>query len=71
MLVTLVGGLTFVVYHLNEQRHPGEQLPHDPSLPTVVVLGNGWASTAFLKDLDNQGYNVVRFFSLCRALGGS
>lgn len=40
-------------------RHPGEQLPHDPSLPTVVVVGNGWASTAFLKELDNQDYNVV------------
>lgn len=49
----------FVVWHSYDQRHPGEQLPHDPSLPTVVVLGNGWGSTAFLKDLDNEGYNVV------------
>jgi len=44
---------------LSWYRHPGVQLPHDPSLPTVVVVGNGWASTAFLKELDNQDYNVV------------
>ncbi|GAA5885299.1 hypothetical protein JCM16303_005995 [Sporobolomyces ruberrimus] len=50
---------TFVVWRSYEQRHPGEQLPHDPSLPTVVVLGNGWGSSAFLKELDNSGYNVV------------
>ncbi|GAA5979576.1 hypothetical protein JCM5350_004943 [Sporobolomyces pararoseus] len=50
---------TFIVWHSYEQRHPGEQLPNDPSLPTVVVLGNGWGSSAFLKELDNTGYNVV------------
>ncbi|GAA5934137.1 uncharacterized protein JCM15063_000564 [Sporobolomyces koalae] len=50
---------TFIVWRSYEQRHPGEQLPHDPSLPTVVVLGNGWGSSAFLKELDNTGYNVV------------
>lgn len=60
VLVTLVGGVTYVVYYMREIRHPGVQLPNDPSLPTVVVLGNGWAGTAFLKDLDNEGYNVVR-----------
>ncbi|GAA5890393.1 hypothetical protein JCM5296_002809 [Sporobolomyces johnsonii] len=59
VLVFVLGSTTFVLWHSYEQRHPGEQLPHDPTLPTVVVLGNGWASTAFLKDLDNQGYNVV------------
>lgn len=57
--MTLLGGITFVVYVSHEQRHPGDQLPQDPSLPTVVVVGNGWASTAFLKQLDNEGYNVV------------
>ncbi|GAA5976659.1 hypothetical protein JCM10908_005585 [Rhodotorula pacifica] len=59
VLVTVVAGSGYVLWRSYEQRHPGEQLPHDPSLPTVVVLGNGWASTAFLKDLDNTGYNVV------------
>lgn len=62
VLVGVVGAGTFVVWHSHEQRNPGEQLPHDPSLPTVVVLGNGWGSTAFLKQLDNEGYNVVRYF---------
>ncbi|KAL8286527.1 hypothetical protein RQP46_004544 [Phenoliferia psychrophenolica] len=59
ILVGVLGAGTFVVWHSHEQRNPGEQLPHDPSLPTVVVLGNGWGSTAFLKQLDNEGYNVI------------
>ncbi|GAA6049019.1 hypothetical protein JCM3770_005442 [Rhodotorula araucariae] len=59
VLVTVLAAGGYIVWRSYEQRHPGEQLPHDPSLPTVVVLGNGWASTAFLKELDNAGYNVV------------
>ncbi|GAA6045815.1 External NADH-ubiquinone oxidoreductase 1, mitochondrial [Rhodotorula toruloides] len=59
VLVTILAGGGYVIWRSYEQRHPGEQLPHDPKLPTVVVLGNGWASTAFLKELDNSGYNVV------------
>ncbi|KAI5475806.1 NADH dehydrogenase [Pseudohyphozyma bogoriensis] len=59
VLVTLIGTSAYIVWHAHEQRHPGEQLPHDPKLPTVVVLGNGWGSTAFLKQLDNEGYNVI------------
>lgn len=55
----MIGTTTYIVWHAHEQRHPGDQLPHDPTLPTVVVLGNGWGSTAFLKQLDNEGYNVV------------
>ncbi|KAK4700042.1 NADH:quinone reductase (non-electrogenic), partial [Phenoliferia sp. Uapishka_3] len=58
-LVGVLGAGTFVVWTSYEQRNPGEQLPHDPSLPNVVVLGNGWGSTAFLKQLDNEGYNVI------------
>lgn len=58
-LVALLSTVGFVVFHSYEQRHPGDQLPKDKSLPTVVVVGNGWGSTAFLKDLDNEGYNVV------------
>lgn len=59
VLVTVVAGSGYILWRSYDQRHPGEQLPHDPKLPTVVVLGNGWASTAFLKELDNTGYNVV------------
>ncbi|GAA5976660.1 hypothetical protein JCM11641_005654 [Rhodosporidiobolus odoratus] len=59
VLVGILGTTGYIVWRTYERRHPGEQLPHDPSLPTVVVLGNGWGSTAFLKELDNQGYNVV------------
>ncbi|GAA6034798.1 hypothetical protein JCM8097_009304 [Rhodosporidiobolus ruineniae] len=59
VLVTVLAGTGYVLWQTYEKRHPGEQLPHDPKLPTVVVLGNGWASTAFLKELDNEGYNVV------------
>ncbi|GAA6000527.1 hypothetical protein JCM10207_008053 [Rhodosporidiobolus poonsookiae] len=59
VLVTLLGGSAYILWQVYDKRHPGEQLPHDPTLPTVVVLGNGWGSTAFLKELDNQGYNVV------------
>lgn len=62
VLLGVVGGATYIVYTSYLQRHPHEQLDFDPSLPTVAVLGNGWASTAFLKQLDNTGYNVVRAF---------
>lgn len=58
--MAVIGSGSFIVWYAHEQRNPGEQLPHDPSLPTVVVVGNGWGSTAFLKQLDNEGYNVVR-----------
>ncbi|KAM0754869.1 putative NADH dehydrogenase [Meredithblackwellia eburnea MCA 4105] len=59
VLVAVVGTSTFIVWHSYVQRNPGDQLEQDPSLPTVVVVGNGWASTAFLKQLDNEGYNVI------------
>ncbi|SCZ99594.1 BZ3500_MvSof-1268-A1-R1_Chr3-1g06133 [Microbotryum saponariae] len=59
VLVAVVGSASFVVWHSHRARHPSDQLPHDPSLPTVVVVGNGWGSTAFLKNLKNEGYNVV------------
>jgi NADH:ubiquinone reductase (non-electrogenic) len=59
----VAGGITYIIYTSYEQRHPTIQLPFDPKLPTVAVLGNGWASTAFLKQLDNEGYNVVSLFS--------
>ncbi|KAM0788074.1 hypothetical protein ACM66B_001245 [Microbotryomycetes sp. NB124-2] len=59
VLVIVLGSGAFIVWHSHEQRHPGEQLEFDPNLPTIVVAGNGWGSTAFLKSLDNEGYNVV------------
>ena len=61
MLVGVLGGVSYVVYASYSQRHPSDQLDFDATLPTVAVLGNGWASTAFLKQLDNEGYNVVSF----------
>ena len=39
--------------------YPGEQLDQDPKKKTIVVLGNGWGATSFLKSLDNEEYNVV------------
>ncbi len=46
-------------YITQKDRHPGPQLPHDPSKKNVVVVGSGWASTAFLKNLDTFEYNVT------------
>ena len=39
--------------------HPGDQLPTDPTKPTLVVLGSGWGATSFLKALDTEDFNVV------------
>lgn len=39
--------------------YPGDQLDQDPKKKTIVVLGNGWGATSFLKSLDNEDYNVV------------
>lgn len=41
------------------QRHPPQQQDIDPEKKTIVVLGSGWASTSFLKDIDTDYYNVV------------
>ncbi|KAH8929931.1 FAD/NAD(P)-binding domain-containing protein [Atractiella rhizophila] len=59
VLVLIVGSFSYIVYQSYKARHPPNQLPFDPSLPTIVVLGNGWGATSFLKKLDNEGYNVV------------
>lgn len=49
-----------VFYYITQrERNPGPQLPHDPSKKNVVVVGSGWASTAFLKNLDTSDYNVT------------
>ena len=44
------------------QRHPSTQADVDPEKKTIVVLGSGWASTSFLKDIDTDHYNVVSVF---------
>jgi NADH:ubiquinone reductase (non-electrogenic) len=41
------------------QRNPPVQADIDPEKKTIVVLGSGWASTSFLKDIDTEDYNVV------------
>lgn len=41
------------------QRNPSAQADVDPEKKTIVVLGSGWASTSFLKDIDTDHYNVV------------
>jgi len=54
----LISGGTFY-YVARRDRLPGEQLAHDPSKKTVVVLGSGWAATSLLKKIDTDYYNVV------------
>ncbi|KAG8760367.1 NADH:ubiquinone oxidoreductase [Serendipita sp. 396] len=58
-LVTILttGGLIY--YMAWKDRHPGDQIPHDPSKKTIVVLGSGWAAISMLKSLDTQEYNVI------------
>lgn len=43
------------------QRHPLVQAEIDPEKKTIVILGSGWASTSFLKDIDTDHYNVVTY----------
>ena len=62
-LVTLVGSAGAFYYFTQKGRHPGTQLPYDPSKKTVVVLGSGWGATSFLKTIDTTEYNVVRSFT--------
>ena len=47
-------------YYTQKDRTPGEQLPHDPSKKTLVILGSGWGATSLLNSLDTVDYNVVR-----------
>lgn len=58
-LITIGGTAGTLYYFAQKDRHPGAQLPPDPSKKTVVVLGSGWAATSFLKTLDTDEYNVV------------
>ncbi|KAI9457622.1 NADH dehydrogenase, partial [Lactarius psammicola] len=58
-LITIVTSGGVFYYITQKDRHPGSQLPHDPSKKNVVVVGSGWGSTAFLKSLDTAEYNVT------------
>ncbi|KAI7860696.1 hypothetical protein BDC45DRAFT_492617 [Circinella umbellata] len=56
----LVASIGYGGYTMYEQRHPPqEQGEIDPSKKTIVVLGSGWASTSFLKDINTDEYNVI------------
>jgi NADH:ubiquinone reductase (non-electrogenic) len=61
-LVTILSTGGLIYYIAWKDRHPGEQIPHDPSKKTIVVLGSGWAAMSTLKSLDTQEYNVVSTF---------
>ncbi|KAI0051596.1 NADH dehydrogenase [Auriscalpium vulgare] len=58
-LVTIVttGGVFY--YVTQKDRHPGPQLPFDPTKKNVVVLGSGWGATSFLKSVDTSDYNII------------
>jgi NADH:ubiquinone reductase (non-electrogenic) len=47
------------LYYTQKDLYPPNQLDHDPTKKTVVILGSGWGATSFLKSLDNEEYNVV------------
>lgn len=56
VVVSSVGGF---LYFTQKDLYPGVQQDQDPSKKTVVVLGNGWGATSFIKSLDTEQYNVV------------
>ncbi|KAK7689597.1 hypothetical protein QCA50_007389 [Cerrena zonata] len=58
-LITIVGSGGLFYYVAQKDRTPGEQLPHDPTKKTLVVLGSGWGATSLLQKLDTTDYNVV------------
>ncbi|KAI8997307.1 hypothetical protein BDB01DRAFT_770594 [Pilobolus umbonatus] len=55
----LLAGVGYGCYEMYLQRHPHAQAEIDPEKKTIVILGSGWASTSFLKDIDTDHYNVV------------
>lgn len=54
-----IAGLGTYAYYVYQSRHPPNQIPQDPSKKTIVVLGSGWGSTALLKSIDTEEYNIV------------
>lgn len=59
MLFLVISASGYVLYKAWSDRHPNQQVSQDPSKKTIVVLGNGWGATSFLKGLDTEDYNVV------------
>ncbi|EFP82678.2 NADH dehydrogenase [Puccinia graminis f. sp. tritici CRL 75-36-700-3] len=59
VLVLVLSASGYVVWRAWDERNPPEQLPHDPEKKTIVVLGNGWGASSFLKGLDTEHFNVV------------
>ncbi|KAG0144670.1 hypothetical protein CROQUDRAFT_64840 [Cronartium quercuum f. sp. fusiforme G11] len=59
VLVIVLSASGYVVYKAWVDRHPDDQLPQDPEKKTIVVLGNGWGATSFIKGLDTEDYNVI------------
>ncbi|KAG1733906.1 NDE2, mitochondrial external NADH dehydrogenase [Suillus paluster] len=58
-LVTVVGASATFYYIAHKEKHPGSQLPFDPSKKTLVILGSGWGATSLLKGLDTSDYNTI------------
>ncbi|GJJ13045.1 hypothetical protein Clacol_007294 [Clathrus columnatus] len=58
-LVILVTSAGTFYYITQKDRHPGVQLPHDPSKKTLVILGSGWGATSLLKSIDTEAFNVT------------
>ncbi|KAK2460222.1 hypothetical protein APHAL10511_007757 [Amanita phalloides] len=58
-LITILGSAGTFYYVTYRERHPGPQLPPDPTKKTIVVLGSGWGATSLLNTLDTSEYNVV------------
>ena len=60
--LALVSGVAlagYVGYGVYEEIALPTQVPADKSKPRLVVVGSGWASTAFLKTLDFSKYDVT------------
>ncbi|KAG1053389.1 hypothetical protein G6F43_004528 [Rhizopus delemar] len=54
-----IAAVSYGAYKMYYWRHPRVQAPMDPDKKTIVVLGSGWASTSFLKDIDTKYYNLI------------
>ncbi|CAH7685059.1 NADH dehydrogenase [Phakopsora pachyrhizi] len=59
VLALVLSSSGYIIWRAYDERHPPEQLEHDPERRTIVVLGNGWGATSFLKSLDTEPYNVI------------
>ncbi|KAG7095159.1 hypothetical protein E1B28_005938 [Marasmius oreades] len=57
--IAIISGTAAFLYVTQRERHPGTQLPSDPSKKTIVVLGSGWGATSLLKTIDTTEYNLV------------